>query len=96
MFLVKDEGIYLMSTAKGQEQNPDTGKLPVVYALGYNPETDGDVWDATYEVSHDDFAEYVGITQAMLDDPRALAVVIGLSKTKLTVRLKLRTATRTR
>ena len=44
LWLVKDDGVYLMSSAK--ESLPGEGSPnKVVYAKGYNPKTDGDVWD---------------------------------------------------
>ncbi|MCY4641756.1 MAG: DUF3085 domain-containing protein [Gammaproteobacteria bacterium] len=39
LWLVKDNGIYIMSNGDG-DNRPD-----VVYAQGYNPNKDGDMWD---------------------------------------------------
>ena len=39
LWLVKDQGIYIMSNGDAPDR-PD-----VVYAQGYDPNTDGDVWD---------------------------------------------------
>ena len=60
LWLVKDEGIYLMSPTK---ENFCLGNAinSVVYASGYKPtKANRDtLWDKTYEVSPDDFAEFV-------------------------------------
>ena len=53
-WLVKDEGIYLMSPTDDRFDK-------VVYARGYKP-TNGNrdtLWDKTHEVSPDDFAEFI-------------------------------------
>lgn len=60
--LVKDDGIYLMSFAeKAPEGTPADQKnwaRTVVYAEGYNPHKDNDVWEACCEaVGGDDFGE---------------------------------------
>ena len=54
LWLVKDEGIYLMSPT-------DKKFKTVVYARGYKPtKTNRDtLWDKTHDVSGDDFAEFV-------------------------------------
>ena len=45
LWLVKDQGVYLMSSAK--ESLPgEGGKMnKVVYAKGYDPDKDADVWE---------------------------------------------------
>ena len=85
LWLVKDDGIYLMSpTAEnftlGKEKNT------VVYAQGYKPTKDNKdtLWDKTYAISGDDFAEFV----ALLDDQKCRIIaggdiVIELSETEL-------------
>ena len=67
-YLVKDEGIYLMNAF-----NTDNGKSPkqngfVVYASGFNPKYDkyGDLWDRTYAVSRDDFAEFIPMDLSLI------------------------------
>ena len=57
LWLVKDEGIYLMSPT-------DKKFKTVVYARGYKPtKTNRDtLWDKTHDVSGDDFAEFVTLT----------------------------------
>ena len=63
LWLVKDEGIYLMSpTAKNFIMTNDVNT--VVYARGYKPtkENRDALWDKTHAVSGDDFAEFVRLT----------------------------------
>ena len=66
LWLVKDEGIYLMNCYK-----KDTEFLKkdfVVYARGYNPNTldRGLVWDRAREISRDDFAENIPLNATMI------------------------------
>ena len=66
IWLVKDEGIYLMNCYK-----KDTEFLKkdfVVYARGFNPNTlDSElVWDRSYEISRDDFAENIPLNATMI------------------------------
>ncbi len=66
-FLVKDEGIYLMNSyvnKDGERKNVNS----VVYASGYNPKHDkhNDLWERTYQVSADDFAETLPFEEAAL------------------------------
>tara|TARA_A100001391_G_scaffold132448_1_gene91522 strand:+ start:389 stop:820 length:432 start_codon:yes stop_codon:yes gene_type:complete len=66
LWLVKDEGIYLMNCYK-----KDTEFLKkdfVVYARGFNPNTlDRElVWDRSYEISRDDFAENIPLNATMI------------------------------
>jgi hypothetical protein len=67
-YLVKDEGIYLMNAF-----NANNGKTPkqngfIVYASGFNPKYDkyGDLWDRTYAVSRDDFADFIPMDEEQL------------------------------
>ena len=65
-YLVKDDGIYLMnaySTPKGK--TPKTNKT-VVYASGYNPKYNEDVWEDSYQVSRDDFADNIPMSDDQL------------------------------
>ena len=66
LWLVKDEGIYLMNCYK-----KDTEFLKkdfVVYARGFNPKTldRGLVWDRAREISRDDFAENIPLNATMI------------------------------
>ena len=62
-WLVKDEGIYVMSCYKGE-------KSIVAFARGYNPNTldRNEVWDKANDVSRDDFAENIPLSETMLQD----------------------------
>lgn len=68
-YLVKDDGIYLMNCYKNNpykglgRDKPNT----VVYAKGFNPEFNDDIWEKTYQVSRDDFAENIYLTNSQLD-----------------------------
>jgi hypothetical protein len=63
-WLVKDDGIYVMNCYL---KNGKRKVEHVVYASGFNPkyDKDGDLWDRTYAVSRDDFAQNIplGISQ---------------------------------
>lgn len=61
LFFVKDSGIYLMSNAK--EKLPgDKTMNKVVYAKGFDPDKDEDVWERSVDaVGGDDFAEHFPI-----------------------------------
>ena len=63
-WLVKDEGIYLMNSYLKKPSS--TNK--VVYASGYNPKYDkhNDLWERTYKVSRDDFAENIPLEEEAL------------------------------
>ena len=61
LWLVKDEGIYLMSPTEKPFET-------VVYARGYKPtKANRDtLWDKTHAVSGDDFAEFVRLNPNMV------------------------------
>ncbi len=83
-WLVKDEGIYLMNSYLKKPSS--TNK--VVYASGYNPKYDkhNDLWDRTYEVSGDDFAENVPFEEdALMRIASGGDITINLSDTQLEV-----------
>ena len=67
-YLVKDKGIYLMNcythnpNKKLGRDEPNT----VVYASGYNPKYNDNVWEDSYQVSRDDFADNMYFTDAQL------------------------------
>ena len=65
LWLVKDEGIYLMSACNtdGKGLKKADGKPVVTYARGYDPKYEDDLWEKTYAVSHDDFAEFIPLGQ---------------------------------
>ena len=62
-YLVKDDGIYLMNCYKDNPNKSNT----VIYASGYNPKYNENVWEDTYQVSRDDFADNMYFTDDQLD-----------------------------
>ena len=59
-----------------------------VYASGFNPKYDkyGDLWDRTYEISADDFAEFVPMDEDQLKRVAEGGIIkIDLSPSTLTV-----------
>jgi len=62
-YLVKDDGIYLMNAFNTRSGNNNW----VIYAKGYNPNTCKDVWKKAYNVSPDDFAEFIPASEKALD-----------------------------
>ena len=65
-YLVKDEGIYLMDAYIQNMTSKDNGT--VVYADSFDPSNDPheDLWERTYLVSRDDFAENIYMTDDQL------------------------------
>ena len=65
--LVKDHGIYVMSGAANDKELWDAKakKFKVAYAKGFDPDQE-DLWEKTYAVSGDDFAESVPLTKTQL------------------------------
>ena len=61
-YLVKDDGIYLMNCYKDNPNKSNT----VIYASGYNPKYNENVWEDTYQVSRDDFADNMYFTDDQL------------------------------
>lgn len=83
-WLVKDEGIYLMNSYLKKPSS--TNK--VVYASGYNPKYDkhNDLWERTYKVSGDDFAENVPFEEdALMRVASGGDITINLSDTQMEV-----------
>ena len=60
-WLVKDEGIYLMSPTTDKFKTNEGDINTVVYARGYKPTkaNHDTLWDKTHDVSADDFAEFI-------------------------------------
>ena len=67
-YLVKDEGIYLMNAFDSDNDKTPKQNGFVVYAQRFNPKYDlkGDLWDRTYAVSRDDFAEFIPMDEESL------------------------------
>ena len=82
LWLVKDYGIYLMSPT-------DVRYNRVVYANGFNPQIDDEddqLWNRTYAISPDDFAEFVPLTEEMMNKAMdTKEIIVYLSKHELTV-----------
>ena len=58
LWLVKDEGIYLMRAFFSTQKN-----APIIYAKGFDPSKDDDVWNRSVgAVGGDDFAEFLPFT----------------------------------
>jgi hypothetical protein len=74
LWLVKDEGIYLMSPTEKRFRNAWANKSlkpehsTVVYANGYKPtKANRDtLWDKTYSVSPDDFVEFLPLGEGQV------------------------------
>ena len=69
VWLVKDEGSYVMSPTDLNFCISKKDKNTVVYARGYRPtKANGDaLWYKSHEVSGDDFAEFVPLIQEQAD-----------------------------
>jgi len=84
-WLVKDEGIYVMNCyLKDGKRKVEH----VVYASGFNPKYDkyDDLWDRTYAVSRDDFAQNIPLDLSQLNRLRDGGnLTIKLSPTELEV-----------
>ena len=84
-YLVKDDGIYLMEAY-------DTTKTPrengtVIYASGFNPKYNKDVWEDSYLVSRDDFAFNLHLEDDQLERiANGGSIEVGLSEDEYSVR----------
>ena len=65
-YLVKDDGIYLMNAYQTPKDKTPKTNSTVVYASGFNPKYNKDVWEDSYQVSRDDFAENIYFTNDQL------------------------------
>ena len=62
-YFVKDEGIYVMNSYANEDPEDNL----VVYALGYDPHKDDDVWERSWRaVGRDDFAESIPLSEQQL------------------------------
>lgn len=85
--LVKDHGIYVMSGAANDKElwNKEEKKFKVAYAKGFDPDQE-DLWDKTYAVSGDDFAEAVPLTKMqLLNIAKGQPLRIRISPTEIEV-----------
>jgi hypothetical protein len=61
LVVVKDDGVYLISNKIYPKGVTPASSGEVVYARGFNPKVDTNVWDRSHDISGDDFAEYIEI-----------------------------------
>ena len=85
MFFVKDDGIYLMAGNAFVEMPKDNSHF--VYAEGFNPKKDKDVWEKCRNaVGGDDFGETIFPSKMMLANIQAGAdVLITITLKQFTV-----------
>jgi len=82
-YLVKDDGIYLMNCYKDNPNKSNT----VVYASGFNPKYNKDVWEDSYLVSRDDFAFNLHLEDDQLERiANGGSIEVGLSEDEYSVR----------
>ena len=88
LWLVKDDGIYLMSPTDEKFVNTKGVVNTVVYARGYKPtKANRDtLWDKTHDVSGDDFVEFIPLIPPQIANiKRGGEIVIKLSETSLEI-----------
>ena len=88
-YLVKDDGIYLMNCYESDNSDSELGRdrpNSVVYASGFNPKHNENVWEDAHAVSGDDFVEFVPLSQDMVSNVLdGGSITIELGKTKMSV-----------
>ena len=67
VWLVKDDGIYLMAPTHEERDKDENGKTVVCYAQGFSPSVPN-LWDKTHAVSGDDFAEFIPLNDEQVAD----------------------------
>ena len=92
LWIVKDDGIYIVSNGMPKMPGEDPAhpsRMFVVYARGFDPDTDPDVHGAACAAAGgDDFAEPIEIDPdllAFIADPQAGALVVQMSETRMAV-----------
>ena len=89
-YLVKDDGIYLMNCYETDNADSKLGRdkpNSVVYASGFNPKYNEDVWEDAHAISGDDFAENIYLTDEQLERvANGGSINISLSETQIEVR----------
>lgn len=89
-YLVKDDGIYLMNCYESDNADSKLGRdrpNSVVYASGFNPKFNEDIWEDTHAISSDDFSENIYLTDDQLDRvANGGSINISLSETEMEVR----------
>jgi len=90
LYLVKDNGIYLMNSYESDNADSELDRdkpNSVVYASGFNPKHNEDVWEDSQAISGDDFAENIYLTDDQLDRvANGGSVNISFSETEMEVR----------
>ena len=85
LWLVKDEGIYVMSPSP-ERDIVSKNKCHVIYARGYSPRVK-DLWEKTHAVSGDDFAEFIPLDERqVIRLENGGDMTIRLSETQLEIR----------
>ena len=88
LWLVEDDGIYLMSPTDEKFVNTKGVVNTVVYAKGYKPtaKNKDTLWDKTHDVSGDDFAEFIPLIPPQIANiKKGGGIVIELSETEISV-----------
>ena len=89
-YLVKDDGIYLMNCYETDNADSKLGRdkpNSVVYASGFNPKYNEDVWGDAHAISGDDFADNIYLNDDQLKRvANGGSVNISLSETEMEVR----------
>tara|TARA_R100001480_G_scaffold106403_1_gene108620 strand:- start:150 stop:494 length:345 start_codon:yes stop_codon:yes gene_type:complete len=87
-YLVKDDGIYLMNCYSDNPYKELGRDAPntVAYASGFNPKFNDDIWEKTYQVSKDDFAVNIYLSDDQLERiVNGGTITIKLSDTEIEV-----------
>ena len=86
-YLVKDDGIYLMNAYQTPKDKTPKTNSTVVYASGFNPKYNKDVWEDSYLVSRDDFAFNLHLKDDQLERiANGGSIEVGLSEDEYSVR----------
>ncbi len=84
LWLVKDEGIYLMAPSP-ERDIVSNDKCHVIYARGYSPRVK-DLWEKTHAVSGDDFAEFIPLSEQQMKRVALFGELdIRLSETEVSI-----------
>jgi len=86
-WLVKDDGIYIMPAGWDESvgEKAANSQHKIVFATGYNPKTDEDVWEKSRAAAGgDDFAEFVGLTSDIVERVKATGrLLVTISETEI-------------
>lgn len=85
LFLVKDEGVYLMSAANESLKREDGKGNVVAYAVGHDPR-EGETWEADRAVcGGDDFAEFLPVKGAFESAKENDRIEVRLNKRSISI-----------